>query len=175
MNAFFVGEYDLKGAQPLKYRIVEKEAFQVVGVKRELPCGAEGVGVPGIPAFWDEAHSNGIVNELIPLLNGEIKGLLGITDNFNAEKNTIDYWIAAEHLGEVPSGFLSFEFPASKWAVFEVVGPIPEAIIHTWRQIYSEWFPSNDYEPAGIAPIEAYIDSNLERADSYNEIWYAIK
>jgi AraC family transcriptional regulator len=35
------------------------------------------------------------VDKLTQLLNGEIKGLLGMTDNFNAEKNTIDYWIAA--------------------------------------------------------------------------------
>lgn len=168
-------QVNLKGAEPMKYRIVERDAFQVVGVKREFICSTEDAGIPGIPEFWGEAHENGTVNQLLQLINGQIKGLLGITENFHEEKNTINYWIAAEHSGEVPDGLSSFEFLASKWVVFEVRGPIPTAMINTWKQIYSEWFPSNGYEPAEIAPFEAYIDSDLYSENSSNEIWVAIK
>lgn len=168
-------QVNLKGAEPMKYRIVERDAFQVVGVKREFPCGAEDAGILGIPEFWSEANENGTVNKLIQLNSGQIKGLLGLIENFNEEKNTVNYWIAAEHSGEVPDEFSSLELPASKWVVFEVRGPIPSAMINTWKQIYSEWFPSNRYEQAEIAPFEAYIDSDLYSPNSYNEIWVAIK
>ncbi|SDD16478.1 AraC family transcriptional regulator [Paenibacillus sp. UNCCL117] len=167
-------QVSLKGAEPMKYRIVERDVFQVVGVKRECPCGEEAKG-PGIAGFWGEAHGNGTVDKLIPLMNGEIKGLLGITDNYNAEKSTIDYWIAAEHAGEVSSGLESIQIPASKWAVFEVRGHAPTAMVNAWRQIYSEWVPSNGYELAEIAAIEAYIDPDPYSQDSLNEIWLAIK
>ena len=168
-------QVNLKGAEPMNYRIVERDGFQVIGIKRECPCGTEEAGIPGIPEFWGEAHASGTVKKLVPLLNGQIKGLLGMTDNYNKEKNTIDYWIAAEHDGKVQDGLSSLEFPPSKWVVFEVRGPMPEAIINTWKQIYSEWFPSNGYEPANLASLEAYIDEDLSKPDYYAEIWVAIK
>lgn len=83
-------QVNLKGAEPMKYRIVERDAFQVVGVKREFPCGAEDAE---IPEFWSEANENGTVNKLIQLNSGQIKGLLGLIENFNEEKNTVNYWM----------------------------------------------------------------------------------
>lgn len=163
----------LKGAEPMKYQIVERDAFQVIGVKRVCPCGeAEG---PGIPEFWEEAHKDGTVSRLVASLNGEIKGLLGITDNYDAKRNTIDYWIAAEYAGELPEGLSSIQIPASRWVVFEVRGPAPAAMRETWKRIYSEWIPSNGYKPADIAAIEAYIDPDLNSPHSLNQIWLAIQ
>lgn len=164
----------LKGAEPMKYRIVNREAFQVVGVKRECPCGANAEG-PGISEFWGEMNANGTVDKLIQLLNGEIKGLIGMNDNYNAKKNTVDYWIAAEHAGDVPAEFLSFEFPAAKWIVFEIEGPIPTALVNAYKRIYSESLPSNGYVPAELPTIEAYISPDLHSLHSRNEIWLAVK
>ena len=167
-------QVSLKGAEPMKYRIVEREAFQVVGLKRVCPCGGE-AGVEGIPQFWGEVHANGTIDALAQLMNGEIRGLLGMTDNYDAVKNTIDYWIAAEHEGEVPGEYTGMELPASKWVVFEVVGPGPTAIPEAWKKIFSEWIPSNGYEPAEIPAFEAYIDEDPYGANSLNEIWIAVK
>ena len=150
----------------MKYQVIKRNAFQVVGVRKEFSCGAQEAGIPGIPAFWDEALANGSVDKLAGLVNGEIKGLLGITDNFNEQKNTIDYWIAVEHNGEVPNEWSSFEYPKSKWVVFEVVGEIPSAMIDAWRRIYTEWFPSNGYQSASLAPMEVYLDENLYQPNS---------
>lgn len=159
----------------MKYKIVERDAFRVVGICKKFSCESMDFGIPGIPEFWGEVNGNGTDQQLIQLINGQIKGLLGITTNYNSEENTVDYWIAAEHSRDIPEGLTSFEFPAAKWVVFEVRGPIPMAIINTWKQIYSVWFPSNGFEQAYLAPIEAYIDSNLDSPNSVNEIWVAIK
>jgi AraC family transcriptional regulator len=161
--------------EPMNYHIVERDAFQVVGVKQEFACGPQDIGIPGVPEFWGNAEKNGTVDQLIPLINGEIKGLLGITENYNQEKSTIDYWIAAEYSGDVPNEFSSFVYPASKWVVFEVKGRIPSAMINAWQYIYSEWFPSHEYIPVGLAPLEAYLDSDLHTENSTNEIWVAVK
>lgn len=168
-------QVSLKGAKPMKYHIVKRESFQVTGIKREFPCSEEDTGIPGVPQFWSEVNGNGTADRLIKLMNGQIKGLLGICSNYNAEKNTTDYWIAAEHRGDAPDPFSSLVLPASKWAVFEARGPVPGAIIKTWKQIYSEWFPSNGYEQADMEAFEAYIDANPFDEDSYNEIWVPIK
>ncbi|WP_258000292.1 GyrI-like domain-containing protein [Bacillus sp. Marseille-P3661] len=98
-----------------------------------------------------------------------------MTDNYNAKNNTIDYWIAAEHVGDIPEGFSSYQVPASKWVVFEVHGHAPTAMVNVWKQIYSEWIPSNEYEIAKLPAIEAYIDSDIHSPNSLNEIWLAVK
>lgn len=168
-------QVNLKGADPMNYRIVERDAFQVIGVKKVFPCGDGVGGVPGIPAFWDEVNGNGTADRLLQLNNGEIKGLLGICSNYNEETNTMDYWISVERTGEVPVEFSIFELTAAKWAVFEARGPVPSAIINTWKQIYSEWFPSNGFEQAPIASFEAYLASDVTSPNAYNEIWVSIK
>ena len=164
----------LKGAEPMDYRIVERGPFQIVGLKRECPCGDQAVG-PGIAEFWGETIANGTAGRLIQLLDGEIKGLIGMNGHYNAEKSTIEYWIGAEHSGEVPEEFSTYRFPAAKWVVFEVRGPVPGAMVHTFKRIFSEWIPSNGYVPAELPTMEAYISPDPYHPDSRNEIWLAVR
>ncbi|WP_252315997.1 AraC family transcriptional regulator [Sinobaca sp. H24] len=165
-------QMNLKGAEPMNYQIVEKEAFHVVGIKKECPCGEQ---ASGIAEFWEQVNSDGTTGKLVELMNSETKGLLGLTDNYNEEKNTIDYWIAVEHIGERPSGLNQLDLPKAKWAVFEVHGPAPTAMPEVWKKIYSEWIPSNGYEIADVPAIEAYTDPEPYRAESSNQIWLAVK
>lgn len=167
-------QVNLKGASPMNYQIVERDAFQVIGVKRECPCSETGE-VNGVAEFWMEANADGTSAKLAELMNSEIKGLLGITDNYNEEKDTVDYWIAVEHAGSVPADFHAFLVPKSKWAIFEVRGSAPIAMPKAWNQIYSEWIPSNGYEVADIPAIEAYTDPDSYKDDSSNQIWLAVK
>lgn len=169
-------QVSLKGAEPMKYKIVEKEKFQVVGVKRTYNC-QNGENLQGIPQFWNEMNSKKFDHQLIQLNNGSIKGVLGVcVPNTSQEQNGfIDYWIATDHVGEVEENLFATEIPASKWVVFEVHGPMPEAMQNTWKQIYSEWFPSNPYKPAGTAELEVYPDEDAYSPDSYSEIWIPVQ
>ncbi|SFJ55404.1 AraC family transcriptional regulator [Thermoflavimicrobium dichotomicum] len=120
-------QVNLKGADPMKYRIVERDAFQIVGIKQEFSCVTEEMDAV-IPKLWDEAHKSGTIDLLIQLNNGQISGLLGVIVDFSGQKNVMEYWIATEYIGGVPDGLSRFEIPASKWVVFEVRGPVPDAI-----------------------------------------------
>ncbi|MCL1698150.1 AraC family transcriptional regulator [Lysinibacillus sp. BPa_S21] len=166
----------LKGAEPMKYKIVEKEKFQVVGVKRTYNC-QNGENLQGIPQFWNEMNSKNFDHQLIQLNNGSIKGVLGVCvpNTDQGQSGFIDYWIATDHVGDVEENLWALEVPASKWVVFEVHGPMPDAMQNTWKQIYSEWFPSNPYEPNGTAELEVYSDEDPFSPDLYSEIWIPIK
>ncbi|MCS1382687.1 MULTISPECIES: AraC family transcriptional regulator [Lysinibacillus] len=166
----------LKGAEPMKYNIVEKEKFQVVGVKRTYNCQT-GENLQGIPQFWNELNGQGMDEQLFTLNNGQIKGVLGVCvpDENYKDNSLIDYWIATNHVGEVPENMLAMEVPASKWVVFEVRGPMPDAMQNAWKKIFSEWFPSNPYEPAGTAELEVYTDEDPTSENLYSEIWIPIK
>lgn len=169
-------QVSLKGAEPMKYKIVEKEKFQVVGVKRTYNCQT-GENTQGIPLFWDEMNSQEMDKQLAQLNNGDIKGVLGVcvADKNYQDNSLIDYWIATDHVGDVPEHLLAMEVPASKWVVFEVHGPMPDAMQNTWKKIYSEWFPSNPYEQSGSIELEVYTDEDPFSPDLYSEIWIPIK
>ncbi|MEL3971164.1 AraC family transcriptional regulator [Rossellomorea oryzaecorticis] len=168
----------LKGAEPMKYSVVEKNAFQIVGIKREFACVAEEENVVGIPELWEEVNQNGTSDRLFQLNDGVVKGVLGVCGGVSDEQekaNVFDYWVATSYAGKVPEGMMSLEIPASKWAVFEVNGPMPAAMQNAWKRIFSEWFPSTGYEHAGTPEFELYTDENPNSPDLYSEIWIPIK
>ena len=169
-------QVNLKGAEPMRYKIVERDSFKVAGIKKEFPLKNE-ENLEGIPKMWDEVNGDGTVDKIARLNNGEIKGILGVCvdKRLTHSEQSIDYWVAAEYKGEAPDSFLTLEIPASKWGVFEVHGPMPDAMQKAWKQIFSEWFPSNQYEPAGTPELEVYSDEDPSSADLYSEIWIPLK
>ncbi|EZP78266.1 transcription activator effector binding protein [Parageobacillus genomosp. 1] len=158
----------------MKYRVVERDSFQVVGIKREFSL-VNGENLVGIPKLWDEVNEDGTVDLLWKLNNGQIKGVLGVcVANSDTQKQVMDYWVATEYDGDTPDGLLKLEVPASKWAVFEVHGPMPEAMQKAWKQIFSEWLPSSGYEHAGTPALEVYTDEDPSSPDFYSEIWIPV-
>lgn len=163
---------NLKGAEPMKYRIVEKESFEVVGRKQTVSFDDMG---EAISRFWNQLNQDGTVEQLVRLNNGEIKGVMGLSADYNTEENKMDYWIAVESTLKPGEDFEVLMQPASKWAVFEVRGPVPDSISRAWKQIFSEWFPSNGYEHTGGDSFEVYISEDPTQNDSYMEIWIPVK
>jgi len=168
-------QVSLKGVEPMNYRIVEKDAFQIVGIKRSFSY-ANGENQIGIPKLWDEVNSDGTCDLIASYNNGPVKGVLGVCVVDEASKQTqqMDYWVATAYEGEKPEKFLQREIPASKWAVFEVHGPMPLAMHRVWKQIFSEWFPSSGYVHAGTPELEVYSDEDAANADYYSEIWIPV-
>ncbi|SFF57098.1 transcriptional regulator, AraC family [Halobacillus alkaliphilus] len=168
-------QVNVKGAEPMVYHMVEKGPIQVVGMKRELSC-ENGENQRVIPKLWEQVNEDGTSEELNKLNDGDIQGLLGVcVDKSHVQANLMDYWIAAAHKGEMPEHFSNLELPASKWAVFEVHGPMPLSIQKVWKQIYSEWFPSSGYEHAGTPDLEVYSADDPFSKDYYSEIWIPVK
>jgi AraC family transcriptional regulator len=169
-------QVSLKGADPMNYRIVERDGFEVVGIKREFQLGHSEENIVGIPKFWDEVNTDGTCDLLSTLINGELKGILGLcVDTSDLESKVMDYWVAVEHKGDVPKQFERLEIPTSKWAVFEVHGAMPHAMQDAWKKIFSEWFPSSGYKHAGTPDLEVYTGGNPSSPDYYSEIWIPVK
>ncbi|MFD2445396.1 effector binding domain-containing protein [Bacillus sp. CGMCC 1.16607] len=169
-------QVSLQGAEPMQYKMIERDGFQVVGIKREFSC-VNDENLVGIPKMWDEVNTEGTDDVLFKLNNGQINGVLGVcvVDEEAKVKQVMDYWIATEYEGEVPEGLLQLNIPASKWAVFEVHGPMPDAMPKVWKQIFSEWFPSSGYEHAGTPDLEVYTDEDPSSPDLVSEIWIPVK
>lgn len=63
-------QVQIKGASVMDYKLVDKEAFRIVGYK--LPTSMEnGNCYAQIPQFWNETASSGGIARLGPLIDGE--------------------------------------------------------------------------------------------------------
>ncbi|MCP3032026.1 AraC family transcriptional regulator [Halobacillus sp. A1] len=168
-------QINLKGAEPMQYQIVDKEEFQVTGVKESFSMMNE-ENLEGIPKMWRKVNTDGTSDKLFDLNNGPVKGLLGVivTERGKEAKN-MDYWIAAAHKGESEGELKTLTIPASTWAIFEVHGAMPDAMPLVWKKIYGEWFPSSSYENASSPSMEVYPEGDAYQSDYYSEIWIPIK
>lgn len=161
----------LKGDKDMNYKIMDKEAFQVIGKSIRVTT-RDGENLRRIPAFWQEVMQDG-THDRLSALAGKM-GLLGICMDFDQQQEMITYLIAIEKPeGPTPEGFEEREMPASTWAVFESVGVLPQAIQKVWERIFSEWFPATGYEHAGGPELEVYPDGPND--ENYRcEVWVPI-
>ena len=153
----------------MNYRIEEKEAFKIVGIKKQFGENA----LRDIPLFWDEAKKSNIIKkELCPLLNTKIMGVLGVCAPIDSKR--FDYYIAVATTSKTPKGLSELIVPKSKWAIFEVIGPMSKAVQDMTKRIMTEWLPSSGYESLNLPDIELYFDED-ENAHNHSEIWIPIK
>lgn len=154
-------QVQIKGAEPMNYKMIEHPAFSLVGIKQTFSY-ENGENLREIPKMWDKAYHEGVEDRLFELNNGVIPGLLGVcVDQTEMQANQMEYWIATAYDGDIPEGLSSLHIPASKWSVFEVEGPMPASMQQVWKQIISEWFPSNAYEHAYLPELEVYGGPNV--------------
>jgi AraC family transcriptional regulator len=167
----------IKGGNEMNYRIVEKESFRIVGIMKRVPIVFNGVN-PEIAAMWQSLNME-IISKLKELSNVEPFGILSASSNFSEgrmeEKGGLDHYIGVATNKACPMDFSQLEVAASTWAVFEAVGPFPETLQNVWARIYSEWFPSSNYE-AAEGPEILWNESKDTTSPNYrSEIWIPVK
>lgn len=162
----------LKGGYIMDYKIIEKDAFTVMGVSKVFNYENAGKEVP---EFWTEHYQEG---------KGEyVCGMYGVCIDESRGGNEFEYLIADDYVPakEVPEGFVTKVIPKHTWAVFPCKGPMPKALQDVNQKIFSEWIPNcKDYEIAAGYNIELYTDIKKYPAGNqdenyYTEIWIPVK
>lgn len=139
----------IEGSTEMRYRIVEKEAFRLVGFRARVPLVHEGPN-EAITAF-ERSLDRAAVERLAELSDTEPEGPVAVTDNLEdrgTEGSGLDYWRAVATTQPAtagPAGAESREVPAGLWVVFDTEGAFPEALQRMWADAATEWFPANPY------------------------------
>ncbi len=105
----------IKGGSEMNYRIEDKEAFRIVGIKKRVPIVFQGVN-PEIASMFE-----GLTPEMIDKIKGfsnvQPSGLISASTNFSegrmGEKGELDHYIGAATTKEASDGFAHLEVPAS--------------------------------------------------------------
>lgn len=162
----------IKGDVVMNFKIVTKESFKIIGFKKHYSSMEE--GMKSIPNFWGELSRSGAISaNLYSLMNGDVKGLLGVCSVQN-EKG-YDYYVAVSSTKKTPKGLSELVIPKSTWAIFECIGPMPSAIQELEKRIVTEWLPNSTYEYGDGADIEVYFDGDVNDKNYKCEVWLPIK
>jgi len=166
----------IKGGTQMNVRIEKKTGFKIIGLKKRVAIQFEGTN-PEIEAMWRELSREDI-QVLKDLSNVDPSGIIQASTDFDdgrmEEKGSLDQYIGVASTLEVPVQWSALEVSASLWAVFLATGPFPQTLQETWGRIYSEWFPSVEYELAEGPEILSIKEKDLTKDDVPCEIWIPV-
>lgn len=162
----------LKGGYTMDYKIVEKDAFTVMGVSKVFKYES---ATTDVPKFWGDFFKAG--------KNKVVCGMYGVNMDQEMGGNQFEYMIADNYnpMEDIPEGFTTKVIPKHTWAVFACMGPSAKAMPEINQKIFSEWLPNcKDYEIAEGYNIEMYTDvtnypKGIEDEKYYSEIWIPVK
>ncbi|WP_030779636.1 AraC family transcriptional regulator [Streptomyces sp. NRRL S-920] len=165
----------VEGSGSMRYRVVRKREFAVVGAKARVPLVHSGPN----QAIIDFVRGTGEqARKLLEKLSDqEPHGMLAVCDDLDpsrAEGTGLDYYHGVVTSACAPEGMATLPVPAGTWAVFTTSGPAPGAIQTLWRDVFTEWFPSNPYRSrAGPEILRTRMSADGSEADA--ELWLPVE
>ncbi|MEU2573518.1 AraC family transcriptional regulator [Streptomyces anulatus] len=165
----------VEGSTAMQYKLVEKDAFRVVGRKARVPLIHEGPN-PAIAEFI-RGIGREELDRIAALSDQEPAGIVGVSDQLDpsrAEGTELDYYHGVVSGAEPPEGLDALDVPAGTWAVFENEGAFPQALQYLWRDVFTQWFPSNPYASRpGPEILRVRLTEEGKRAEA--ELWIPVE
>lgn len=172
-------QIQIKGVTEMNYRIVEEIATTVVGKDFIIQKDA----ASEIPVFTQGIWTNGTHDQINEVVGRPARSLLfGYHYDFS-EDGTKRYLMGWELQGDkdVPQELTLLQIPAQTYAVFDSREQITDdedsglEVINVWKRIYSEWFPSANFEQVEGPCIEKYYWVDDSQVESICEVWIPVK
>ncbi|MGW5878166.1 AraC family transcriptional regulator [Nocardiopsis terrae] len=169
----------VEGSTTMRYRIVEKEAFRLIGPGTRVPLVHEGVNQPVVEFV---RGLGGDVHERVgELSDQEPHGGLSVTvthDPDQREGSDVDFYVAAASSATgVPEGMEALEVPAGTWVAFQFERvTFPESIQRIWVYAHAEWFPANPAYRARQGPQMVRVEYEGTKGDlATGEVWMPVE
>ncbi|MEW2076362.1 GyrI-like domain-containing protein [Streptomyces sp. NPDC012403] len=165
----------VEGSSSMRYRVVDKPDFTVVGPKARVPLVHTGPN----QAIIDFVRGIGpqTRERLEKLSDQEPQGIVAVCDDLDpsrAEGTELDYYHGVITTAAAPEGTTALSVPAGTWAVFTTSGPAPQAIQELWRDVFTQWFPSNPYRSRpGPEILRTTLSPDGTEADA--ELWLPVE
>jgi AraC family transcriptional regulator len=165
----------IQGGNHMEYRIINKDAFYIVGIMQRVALVYNGVN-PAISAMWSSLTPD-MIQALKAISSVEPLGLVSASVNFTedrAEGTQLDQYIGVATHAPQGDAWQVLPVAASTWAVFTARGKFPDELQNVWGRIYAEWLPVSGYEicPGPEMLWNAGKDTTLP--DYHSEIWLPV-
>lgn len=159
----------VKGVEEMNYRIETRKAFRIVGKSFPLSRQIER-NFAEVPQMWQGAVEDGTIEKIVSLMNGEPRGVLGVSVCTDGEEWR--YYIAVSSAVEIDDALEEYVVPGCTWAVFPGSGT-GKSIQELEGRIVTEWLPTSGYEFTNEPDIEVYFEPNPE--NTAYEVWIPVR
>lgn len=159
----------VKGVEEMNYRIETGKAFRIVGKSFPLSREIER-NFAEVPQMWQGAVEDGTIEKIVSLMNGEPRGVLGVSVCTDGEEWR--YYIAVSSAAEIDDALEEYVVPGCTWAVFPGSGT-GKSIQKLEGRIVTEWLPTSGYEFTNGPDIEVYFEPNPE--NTAYEVWIPVR
>ena len=159
----------VKGVEEMNYRIETRKAFRIVGKSFPLSREIER-NFAEVPQMWQGAVEDGTIEKIVSLMNGEPRGVLGVSVCTDGEEWR--YYIAVSSAAEIDDALEEYVVPGCTWAVFPGSGT-GKSIQELEGRIVTEWLPTSGYEFTNGPDIEVYFEPNHE--NTAYEVWIPVR
>ncbi len=159
----------VKGGEELNYRTEEKASFRIIGVSQPLDKEIE-KNFMVVPQMWQKAATDGTLNKIIPLMNQQPMGVLGVSAC--NDKEEWKYFIAVSSSSEIDNSLEEYVVPGCTWAIFSGTGT-NRSIQESEQRVVTEWLPTSGYEFADAPDVEVYL--NPDPDNGQYEVWLPIR
>lgn len=162
----------LEGGSFMDYRVEVKESFKLLAKAEE-----QFMGEVKIPKFWKQTEQNGTLAELKKYSSHEDKLIIGFADGTSYTGKSYLYYIGTPFTGTViPDGFIIKDIPEREWVIFRCINLSEETTNEVaFKKIFSEFFPTSEYEPSMEYQLEVWPDDGTHHPDEVAEIWISAK
>jgi len=165
-------EITIKGVKAMNYRIEEKGQFRLAGYKERIGMD-NGENFRRVPRFWDEVMQSGKCEKMMKYNDNPELVCLGVCAN--EDKSSFDYYIATGSDKEIPADMSALVVPAATYVIFACAGKLPESQQDVWKRIFTEWFPTSNYDIVNGPQIEWYSDGDMASDEYRSEIWIPVR
>lgn len=162
----------VSGGIGMSYRIEEKEAMRIVGIRIPLTVNMD-ENQKLVPPFWNKTINSSQFFKICRLSDNPPYGILGITTYHNS--GGIYYYIGAATGKPAPEEMVAFEIPKATWVIFESEGRFKESVQSIFRRFLMEWLPFSGYTYTELPDIEVYPINKEIPQEGHAEVWIAIK
>ncbi|OAB27822.1 AraC family transcriptional regulator [Paenibacillus macquariensis subsp. defensor] len=159
----------IKGDVEMNYRIEQRGSFEMFGVYGLINSDQK-TAFSEVPLFRKKCDDDGSVDLMNELL-GRFHDTVLHAALYDHTRESFKYMVCYNLPNglEIPERFTKLSVPPLTWAIF------PETqcdLQRLWERIYSEWFPTSEYEQVEGPSFEMYygMASNVT-----GEIWIPVK
>jgi len=159
-------------------RIVNQEAFQVVGISASTNNAKEAGPDAIIGKLWQQFLSQGLLNS-IPDRVGQ--SIIAVYTDYVTDANGQYTFVLGARIRPlpdpvVPEGMVVKTVPAGKYAVFTSPrGPVAKVVVETWKQIWAYYPSAVNGQRAYCADFEVYDQRAADPNDAQVEIYVGVK
>ncbi|MGA5894540.1 AraC family transcriptional regulator [Streptomyces venetus] len=167
----------IEGSSSMHYRVVDRPSFTVTGFKARVPLIHSGPNQAIID--FVRGLDKQALEQLGKLSDQEPNGIVAVCDDLDpsrAEGTELDYYqgVITSSPTPAPEGTTTLPVPPGTWAVFTTSGPAPRAVQELWRDVFTQWFPSNPYRSRpGPEILRTHLSPDGSEADA--ELWLPVE